>query len=422
MANQFLTISNITNEALMVLENQLTFSKGVNKEYSDTFAVPGAKEGATVNIRKPAKYQGRTGPAISLESSTETYVPLTLTTQFGVDMSFTTADLALNVDDFSSRFIKPAIAAIANKIDDDGLQLYKQVANFYTLGSAAGTAPSSTATAIQAITGCRQALNYAAAPLEDRRFAVDPGTEVSLLNYLTTLFNPAGTVSNIFSNGAMGSDKVLGFDFAMDQNVALHTNGTNTAALTIGAQQAGAIAPTTDASASFALTVTAAAAAGTLTNGTVFTIAGVYEVNPQNRRSTSVLKRFVVTQDVTLTSSSTTTVNISPAPVFSGAFQNAYSSVAAIPTGAITVISTSGASSQYFQNIAYHKNAFTLGTADLMLPNGVDMASRAVSKSSGLSIRLIRQYDINSDQLPCRLDVLYGWKAIYPELACRYSL
>ena len=129
MSNQLLTISMITNEALRVLTNSLVFTRAISRQYDDKFAIEGAKIGTTINLRKPPRYVGRTGPALQVESSVETYVPLTLNTQFGVDMAFTTQDLSLNISDFSDRFIKPAIAAVANKIDYDGLQQFLNVYN-----------------------------------------------------------------------------------------------------------------------------------------------------------------------------------------------------------------------------------------------------------------------------------------------------
>ena len=119
--NQELTISMITNRALIVLENNLTFSNTVDKSYNDSFGVDGAKIGATINIRKPVQYLVTMGPAMQPQSFIETYVPLTLTSQAQVSVNFTTSELLLNIDEFQDRVLKPAIAAIANKIDYDGL-------------------------------------------------------------------------------------------------------------------------------------------------------------------------------------------------------------------------------------------------------------------------------------------------------------
>jgi hypothetical protein len=419
MANNLLTISMITNEALRVLTNQLVFTRAVSRQYDDKFAIEGAKIGTTINLRKPPRYVGRTGPALQVESSVETYVPLTLGTQFGVDMAFTTQDLTMNISDFSDRFIKPAVAAVANKIDYDGLQ---QFLNVYNLVGTPGqltnsVTPPTQAQSTAAILAARARLNQEAAPVdEDRHFVVDPATEVGIVSGLTNLFNPTGTISRIFEKGALG-DSTLGFNFAMDQNVGNYTAGTfivGTDTFAVAAQAGGSVQ--TNAQTAFSLTGTITNTK-TLTQGTVFTIPGVYAVNPQNRQSTGVLRNFVVTSAVTGTGSSQT-ISVFPTPVFSGQFQNVTSSTGTIPSGNATIISGSNGAS-YANSLAFHKDAFAFGTADLILPQGVDMAGRA--SADGVSIRLVRQYDINSDQLPCRLDVLYGWSTVYPELATRVT-
>jgi len=419
MSNQLLTISMITNEALRVLTNQLVFTRAVSRQYDSKFAIEGAKIGTTINLRKPPRYVGRTGPALQVESSVETYVPLTLGTQFGVDMAFTTQDLTMNISDFSDRFIKPAVAAVANKIDYDGLQQFLNVYNLVgTPGQLTNTVtPPTQAQSTAAILAARARLNQEAAPVdEDRHFVVDPATEVGIVSGLTNLFNPQGVISRIFEKGALG-DSTLGFNFAMDQNVGNYTAGTfivGTDTFAVAAQAGGSVQ--TNAQTTFSLTGTITSTK-TLTQGTVFTIPGVYAVNPQNRQSTGVLRNFVVTSAVTGTGSSQT-ISVFPTPIFSGQFQNVTSSTGTIPSANATIISGSNGAS-YANSLAFHKDAFAFGTADLILPQGVDMAGRA--SADGVSIRLVRQYDINSDQLPCRLDVLYGWSTVYPELATRVT-
>lgn len=417
MANNLLTISMITNEALRILQNQLVFTRAVSRQYDNKFAIEGAKIGTTINLRKPPRYIGRTGPALQIESSVETYVPLTLNTQFGVDMAFTTQDLTLNISDFSDRFIKPAVAAIANKIDYDGLQQFKNVYNLVGTPGQLTDGATTQAESISTILGARERLNQMAAPVdEERHFVVDPAIEVGIVSGLTNLFNPAGTISRIFQKGALG-DNTLGFNFAMDQNVGNYTAGSfvvGTDTMAVAAQAGGSVQNNAQSTFTMSATVTSTK---TLTVGTVFTIPGVYAVNPQNRQSTGSLANFVVTEAVTGTGSAQN-ISIFPTPVFSGQFQNVTSSTGTIPSANATIISGSNGAS-YANALAFHKDAFALGTADLILPQGVDMAGR--SSADGLSIRLVRQYDINSDQLPCRLDVLYGWSTIYPELATRVT-
>ena len=416
-SNNLLTISMITNEALRVLQNQLVFTRAVSRQYDDKFAIEGAKIGTTINLRKPPRYVGRTGPALQIESAVETYVPLTLDTQFGVDMAFTTQDLTLNISDFSDRFIKPAVAAIANKIDYDGLQQFYNIFNMVSTPGQLTDGATTQAEATASILAARARLNQMAAPVdEERHFVVDPTIEVGIVSGLTNFFNPQGTISRIFQKGALG-DSTLGFNFAMDQNVGNFTAGTfrvGTDSFTPAAQAGGSVQNNAQTTFTMSTTITNGY---TVTKGTVFTIPGVYAVNPQNRQSTGSLANFVVTSTVTGTGSAQN-VSIFPVPVFSGQFQNVTSSTGTIPNTAASIISGSAGNS-YPNALAFHKDAFALGTADLILPQGVDMAGR--SSADGLSIRLVRQYDINSDQLPCRLDVLYGWSTIYPELAVRVS-
>ena len=417
ISNQLLTTSKITNEALMILENQLTFSNNINRTYDDQFGNAGGKIGATINVRKPARNIVTTGQALVPQSSIETYIPVTLTTQAHVDLAFNSQDMALNVDVFNERFIAPAMAALANKIDYDGLQMaLASTYNFVgTVGQITGTPTQ--AQALTAIAQCGQKLDENVAPMDGKRSAIiNPASRTGLVTASATLFNPQTQVSEIFQRGQMGSN-VLGFDFYMDQNVPQYTAGTQNATFAAGASaQAGSNTVQADATTTFALTT--AAITGTLTAGTVFTIAGVYAVNPQSRQSTGVLQCFTATA---ATLASATTVNILPYPVFSGPFQNVTSSTNSIGANATCTILSGLNAATAPQNIFMHKNAFTLACADLPLPQGVNTAARASSKAAGLSLRTVSQYDIQSDNFFTRIDVLYGYKALYPELACRLT-
>lgn len=400
MANSLLTISMMTREALRVLENNLTFAKGVNREYDDQFAISGAKIGDTLNIRKPARYVGRTGAALSVEDHTETSVPLQLDTQFGVDVNFTTKEMSLSLDDFSKRVLKPAMATIANKIDLDGLAQYK---NIYNAVGTPGTTPSTLRVALDA--GAK--LDYEGAPRDGlRSLVIDPVAQASFVDGLKGLFQSSEQIKDQYESGNMGM--TAGFKWSMDQNVNSHVVGPlgGTPAMN-GATSSGATSIVTDGWTS--------AAASRLKKGDVFTIANVFAVNPQTRQSTGQLRQFVVTADVSSDGSGNATIPVSPAIISSGQFQtvNALPADNALLTvfGAANTVSPAG--------IAYHRDAFVLGCADLLLPQGVHNAARVSDKKLGLSIRMVQQYDINNDKMPCRLDVLYGWKTVYPELACR---
>jgi hypothetical protein len=414
MANNLLTISKITNEALMVLENELTFTGEVDRNYDDQFAVVGAKIGATVNVRRPGRFIGTTGPALNVEDFNETSVPVTLSTQFHVDTQFTTQDLALSLDMFSDRVLKPAVAAIANKIDRDGLVMAKN--NTANIVGTAGTPPTGLITYLTA----GAYLDAEGAPRDGRRSClVEPFTSATIVDSLKGLFMPAAKISEQYEKGLMGVDSA-GMKWKMDQNVVSQTFGsyasatlsTNTATFTGSLTSGWAYTST--------ITIAAASAAAALNQGDVIQIANVYAVNPQNRQAygSNKLRNFVVTSPVTISSGGSASVTVSPAIITAGQFQNV--SVSATASSAVvTPFNNTGTVSP--QNIVMHRNAFTLAVADLELPEGVHFAGRASDKEIGLSMRVVRQYTINNDSIPTRLDVLYGWAPLYPELACRVA-
>ena len=411
MSNNLLTISKITNEALMVLENELTFTSEVDRNYDDQFAVVGAKIGNTVNVRKPGRFIGTTGPALNVEDFNETSVPVTLSTQFHVDTQFTTQDLALSLDMFSDRVLKPAIAAIANKIDRDGMQMATlQTANIV---GTAGTPPTGLITYLTA----GAYLDSEGAPRDGRRSCiVEPFTSATIVDSLKGLFVPQEAIGEQYRKGLMGRDSA-GMNWKMDQNVVSQTFGSFAGTATVSTTGASGFLTSGWASSS-TITLTATNTVS-LNAGDTFQIAGVYAVNPQNRQAygTNKLRNFVVKSAVTATNG-TMQVTVSPAVITAGQFQNV-SIPSTTSTAAVTFFNKTGTVSP--QNIIMHRNAFTLAVADLELPEGVHFAGRASDKEIGLSMRVVRQYTINNDSIPTRLDVLYGWAPLYPELACRVA-
>ena len=403
MANTFLTISMITREALRVLENLLTFTKHVNRNYDDQFGKIGAKIGNVVNVRKPPRYVVRTGQSVSLQDITETQVPVTLNVQAGVDISYNSQDKLLSIDDFSQRILYPQIAAIANQIDRDGLQLFLDV---YNAVGTRGTVPSTLLTYLQA----GQKLDEEGCPTKDRLrcMVINPEMRATIVNALTGLFHDSAEVSRQYKEGTMG--RSAGFKWEMDQNVHSHTAGTFTTGstpLVNGASQTGNSLVTDGWANSTAI----------LLRGDIITLASVNAVNPQNRQDTGSLRNFVVTEDVTSDGSGNATIPIEPA--ISPAANDPFRTVTQSPANnaAITPAGTEDAASP--QGVAFHRDAFCLATADLPLPEGVHEAARVSDKQLGISIRMVQDYDIREDLFICRTDVLYGWATLYPELACR---
>ena len=414
MANNLLTISMITNEALMVLENELTFSGQVDRNYDDQFAVTGAKIGATLNVRRPGRFIGTSGPALNVEDFNETSVPVTLSTQFHVDTQFTSQDLALSLDMFSDRILKPAVAAIANKVDFDGLTMAKN--NTANIVGTAGTPPTGLITYLTA----GAYLDSEGAPRDGRRSCViEPFTSATIVDSLKGLFVPSDVIGKQYQKGMMGRDSA-GVNWYMDQNVVAQTFGSYATATLACATTTATGFLTSGWASTSTIALTATTATAGLKQGDVIQIDGVYAVNPQNRQAygSNKLRNFVVTSNVTVATSGTTSVTVSPAVITAGQFQNV-SIPTASATAAVTPFNKTGTVSP--QNIVMHKNAFCLATADLELPDGVHFAGRASDKELGLSLRVVRQYTINNDSIPTRVDVLYGWAPLYPELACRVA-
>ena len=409
MANNLLTISKITNEALMVLENELTFTSEVDRNYDDQFAVVGAKIGNTVNVRKPGRFIGTTGPALNVEDFNETSVPVTLSTQFHVDTQFTTQDLALSLDMFSDRVLKPAVAAIANKIDRDGMVMANL--NTANIVGTAGTPPTGLITYLTA----GAYLDSEGAPRDGRRSVIiEPFTSATIVDSLKGLFVPQEAIGEQYRKGLMGRDSA-GCNWKLDQNVVSQTFGS-WSANTIAINVTTATGFLTSGWSQFSTISLAASSASTLNAGDVFTIPGVFAVNPQNRQSYGKLRNFVV-MATTSVGTGATSVQVSPAIITAGQFQNV--SITSSGSQNITAFNNTGVASP--QNLMMHRNAFTLAVADLELPDGVHFAGRASDKEIGLSMRVVRQYTINNDSIPTRLDVLYGWAPLYPELACRIA-
>ena len=397
MSNSILTIDMITRKALEILENNLVLTRNVNRQYDDSFAVEGAKIGSTLRIRLPDRALVTDGAALQVQDDNEQFTTLTVSTQKHIGVNFTSAELTMQLDDFAERVLKPRISQLASSIDADVANAYK---NIYASVGTPGTTPASSLVLLQA----QQKLNEAAAVMDPRYATVNPAANAGLVEGMKGLFNPTDTISKQFKNGMMGTG-VLGFDeINMSQSIKQHTTGSWGTAITVTSTV------TTQGQSTLGISFTGSSKTWNI--GDVFTIAGVYAVNPQTRESTGSLQQFVVT--AAASGSSTATLSISPALYTA---DNALATVDTFPQASAVVTMLGSSATQYPQNLVYHKDAITFATADLLLPQGVDMASRAVH--NGISLRVVRQYDINNDRLPCRIDVLYGFSTIRPQMACR---
>ena len=397
MSNSILTIDMITRKALEILENSLVITRTVNRQYDDSFAVEGAKIGSTLRIRLPDRALVTDGAALQVQDDNEQFTTLTVSSQKHIGVNFTTAELTMQLDDFAERVLKPRISQLASSIDADVANSFKSM--YQSVGTP-GTTPGTSLVLLQA----QQKLNEAAAVMNPRYATVNPAANAGLVEGMKGLFNPTNTISRQFKNGLMG-EGVLGFDeISMSQSIKQFTTGTRTGSHTVTS------AVTAQGSTTILITGTGSQ---TIKQGDVFTVAGVYAVNPQTRESTGSLQQFVATADATATAGAYT-VSVSPAMYTSS---QALATVDSFPQASAAVTFLGSASTQYPQNLVYHKDAITFATADLLMPQGVDMASRQVH--NGISMRIVRQYDINNDRLPCRIDVLYGYSVIRPQMGVR---
>ncbi len=413
MANTFLANNVVTMEALDVLENTDSASRIINKEYSDQFRFGGAVLGQTLSIRKPARFIGRLGQAVNIEGISETYVPLTLAFQRGVDTQVTSQDLMLRIDEYRERILKPEIARLANLVDQDVCGLAQGLNQFV---GTPGTNPSALSTFLSA----KVKLDNSAAPMDgERNMILNPGTEASIVDSLKGLFQSAEEIKQQYLSGSMG--KSIGFNWTMDQNVYVQQIGTFTGTPTVnGANQSGSSI------------ITAGWTSGdTLNAGDIVSFVSastpVNSLNPQSYQSTGQAFQAVVTANCVADGGGAMTIPFAPAMVGPNSSTPQFQNVTNLPatSTAIYVYGVPAASfstisgKQSPQNLAVHKNFGTLAMVDMPLPGGTDKAYRAASKKTGNSIRVIRDYVATTDQWIQRLDLLYGVAVLRQELGCR---
>ena len=409
MANSLVTPTWYTKEVARILVNNLKFASNVNRTYDDAYVQSGAKVGYTVNARMPQRYQVTEGQALQTQALNDQFVPITLTHQKNIAYSWSTASMTQEIDSVRDRYVKPAAAALANVIDYDGLNtVFKDV--YQSVGTP-GTTPSTNLTYLQA--GAK--LTDSAAPTDGRVAVLDPTSMVTLANANLALFNPSAQISEQYREGQFASRALGVSEWYEDANVSKYTTGTYTAStpLVNGASQTG----------STLVTDGWASGAATLNKGDIFTIAGVYGVNPVSYASTGQLQQFVVTTTTTSVGVNMATLPISPSIITSGQLQTVTASPA--DNAVITVLGTTDpaggtlAATVSSQSLVYHPDAFALVMSDLHRPTSGAEATVVRSKELGISIRMVQQYQIGTDSEPTRLDILYGWATLRPTLACR---
>jgi hypothetical protein len=453
VANQLLTISQITNRALPVLANQCVLSDKFNRQYDKEFGQKGHKIGGTCNVRVPPRYLGTFGPALNVEPSAEQYMPVNILYQYHVDVQFNTINMLLDIDEFEQRFLHPMCVAVGNRIDSDAAYFAMQ-----NTANRVGT-PGSAPTAFKNFSDARAILASEGMPKGLTPTAVlHPLAHSAMADSLKGLYNPQARISDAYEEGMIAA-KTAGADWFEDPNVATYTTGTLTgtpvlagvtsavggsALITSGWAQTGVINIT-------GLT----SSAGQLFVGDTIQIAGLYPVNPQSRGRYGVtLKQFVVlppggyaqmagsaapggpqfasatlaagtfnstTGQYTSSASGTLALTIGECAITGGQFQNCFASAAFTGTPAITANGGSASGTLSTENLYFHRDAFALAFVDLPLPRTAVEASRAYDEDLGLSIRIATQYTINNDAEPTRADVAYGFASLYRPLAVRVS-
>jgi hypothetical protein len=413
MPNTVLTPTQVTREALRILHQKLNIIGNVNRQYDDEFGKKGRKIGEQLKVRLPNKYVTRSGRTLTVQDTLERSVTVsgssgTAFDQVGVDLTFTSAELGMSIDDFSTRILEPAMAVLASKIESDFITaMYKKT---YNLVGTPGSPVNSLATILQA----RKKLTDYLAPADGNRSVIlSTQHNLDLVDALKGLFQSSSQIAEQYREGMMG--KTAGFTFFENTLLPRHTVGVATGTpLVNGAQgqNGGAWA----ASASLVTDGWTNSTTGILKAGDVFTIANVFAVHPETRVSTGVLQQFTVLADANSgASTGPATLTVAPAPIYAGPYQNINAQIA--DNAAITVVGTGG--STYGQSIAMHKDAFAFVTGDLEMPDGVDWKAR--ENYDGISMRIIRQYSISDDTFPCRVDILWGMSELYSELACRIA-
>ena len=394
MANSLLTLDMILNEAVRLFTQTNAFLRRVDRQYDDQFARTGAKIGNTLRVRLPNDYVVNDGPAITPQGTNEQNTTLTVAKQKNVPVSFGTAEKTMSLDDFSERILAPAVNRLAAVMASDLITVGNAASNLsFKVDGGGNLVSPDMGTWLDA--GAKLSNNLA--PRMDRTIILDMLTEARTVPTLAGLLNPQKKISDQYETGMITTD-TLGFDWFDDQTVQIHTNGTFSAGGTVnGAGQTGN-------------TLTVNAITGTFNKGDIITIQGVNAINRLTGQTQGVLRQFVVTADV---ANGATSIPIYPAIVPAPA---AFNTVTASPNNGATVALVLPASTAYRQNLAFYPEAFTLATADLEMPtSGVVSSARA--QFDGVSMRMIEAYDVMSDSLITRLDILYGFAAIRPEWA-----
>lgn len=409
--NTFQNTQKILDEVMRLTQNNLVLANKVNTQFDGDFARTGGKVGYTLKARLPTKLSVRTGATFSANDLADPTVEIKCDSQKGVDFEISSADLTMVTDDVMNRYAKPAAETLAAKIDQEGFELYRRIAN---LVGTPGTQPTATNGA-KMLMEANAKLTDMGAPMNDRHLILSTNHQLNFIDSFKGLMNPASNVSDQFKTGMFGKG-ILGYDdLSYAQSVASHTAGNYSGTLQVDLAQ-GAASGSAYQSGTLNIKGGANSITGFLKAGDTFTINGCYAVNPLTLQPKPYLKSFTVLSDANTSGTGTSTLQISPAIVYAGPYATV--SAQAANNAAITI--TTGAALSVVENsLAFHRDSMTLVMADLAAPpSGVEWARRKVGN---MSFRAVTYFDGDSDLVKFRIDALWAWTALRPEWAARVA-
>ena len=411
--NALLTPTMITRKLLQVLHQKSNFIGNVNQQYDDRFAKGGAKIGTSLNVRMPSKYNVRTGATYAADEHVERSTPLVCDSQYGVDVSFTSVELTMSLDDFSERIIEPAMAQLSAKIEGDCMaDGYKLIPN-YTNGTTDGL------------------LNYKRfqqggakitnelGPLSNRCAILGPDSIVEFNDAVKGLYQSSSNIKNQYREGIMG--RTGGFDVFENTLTPAHSTSDFAGTPLTDGTALGSAETTNVWVSQTVMQVDGVTSTLTLNAGDIITFDGLYSVHPETKTNSGKLRSFVVQSDVTFTTAANDyAVTVKPGVIYGSgnSYQNCVISGPS-DTDGMTVTMIGAVSSAFGQDLQIHRDAFAFVTADLedVSQYGSWGARRT---QDGISMRIAKQYDIATDTFPCRIDVLFGFDGLYNELGNRH--
>ena len=408
MANSLVTNQVIARKFISISRNKNAFLQNMDRQYDPEFERTGAKVGQNIRIRLPVEYVLRTGPTAIVQDSVQKSVNLPVATQAGVDMSFSSVDRTMNIDRFTDNFIAPAVNTVIGGIASDVMAGCEGNVSNWVANQDPTTGALLSPTANTWL-NAKASLENNAVPDSNYKIIMAPATQANTVASLAGLFNSQPILAKQYENGDM--TRALGFDWMVDQTVIIHTTGAYVAGGAFVATKGFPSGSTVTGANQVGSVLTVSATTGPLAKGDIITVDGVFNVNPVNKNSTGRLKHFTVTAPV---AGGATTIPIYPPilGVTGGGAAQQYQTVTASPANAAVVYVSAAPSSVYRKNLAYVPKALTLASVDMIAPPNVDVAREVYDE---VSVRVLTQYQGNSDQLLTRLDLLYGFSYLKPE-------